>query len=146
MAGRRTILTREMIDRIAEIMAAGNYICVACDYLGISKGSYHAWVVRGEKEAARIEDGGEPDPDEAIFVEFLNAVTRARSRAEIQSVARIRKAAEEDWKADAWYLERSHLQRWGRTKVDVEHSGTIERKVYHVRFEGDPEDEDDASE
>jgi hypothetical protein len=141
MAGRRTILNREMIDRIAEIMAAGNYICVACDYLGISKGSYHAWVVRGEKEAARIDEGGEPDPDEAIFVEFLNAVTRARSRAEIQSVARIRKAAEEDWKADAWYLERSHLQRWGRTKVDVEHSGSIGTTVYQVTIDGDDDDE-----
>jgi hypothetical protein len=136
--GRRTICTPELTEQICQILRAGNYICAACDYVGINESTYHSWVLRGEKEIARLDDPkAKPNESERIFVEFSKAVTRARAQAEIQSVARIRKAAEEDWRADAWYLERSHQQRWGRTKLDVEHSGEVTTKTFIVTIDGD---------
>lgn len=136
--GRRTICTPELTEQICQILRAGNYICAACDYVGITEASFHGWAKRGRDELARLENPkAKPNESERIFVEFFEATTRARAQAEIQSVARIRKAAEEDWRADAWYLERSHQQRWGRTKLDVEHSGEVTTRTFHVTIDGD---------
>jgi hypothetical protein len=144
--GRRTICTPELTEQICQILRAGNYVCAACDYVGISERVYYQWAERGQAELDRLGDPKvKPKDSEAPFVHFVQSVTRAKSQAEIQSVARIRKAAEEDWKADAWYLERSHQQRWGRTRVEIEHSGKIGREVFHVRIDGD-DYEDEAEE
>jgi hypothetical protein len=57
-----------------------------------------------------------------LCVELVDGVEKARARAEMQSVALIRKAAEKNWQAAAWYLERRNYQEWGR-KDKVEVSG-----------------------
>lgn len=103
------------------MLAAGNYICVACEYVGITEATYFSWVNRATAELERVEeDGGEISEREEIFVDFLKSVTRARSSAEVQSVARLRKAGETDWKADAFFLERSFPDRWGRRSLNVD--------------------------
>jgi len=56
--------------------------------------------------------------DETPYVEFVDAVERARAGAEVQAVALIRNAAlAGDWRAASWYLERSYPDRWGRSQV-----------------------------
>jgi hypothetical protein len=116
--GRQTKLTKDLQARIVQVLEAGNYIEAACDYVGIGISTYHQWIERGEKRGSR--------PSDQIYVEFVDAVKRARSQAEILSVARIRKAAQDgEWTADAWYLERSHPERWGRHVNKVEHSGEV---------------------
>lgn len=117
-----TKCTPELTEEIVQILRAGNYIEVACDYVGISARTYHYWVERARNELKSIEDGTRRKvrEKEAPYVAFLRATTRARRSAEVQSVARIRRAGEEDWKADAWFLERSYQNRWGRTRHDIE--------------------------
>lgn len=129
-------LTPELQQKICDILAAGNYIDAVCDYVGISTSTFYNWTARGER-------GWKKDIDEG-YVGFLDAVKKARSQSEISSVSRIRRAAmgeqvvkrkvvtrpdgtqivEEtitppEWTADAWFLERSFPDRWGRRRVDV---------------------------
>lgn len=116
--GRKSKLTPELQARIVDVLAAGNYIEAACDFVGINPDTYHEWIKRGERGNAKDREGG--------YTDFSDAVKKARAQAEIGSVARIRKAGMDgEWQADAWYLERSHPDRWGRRMAQVEQSGEV---------------------
>ena len=98
--GAKTKYTPELQDKLCQILKSGNYIEAACAYVGISTETFYAW--------------------KASNPEFSDAVEKSRSSAEIESVARVRKAgAEGTWQADAWYLERSYADRWGRTRQEI---------------------------
>lgn len=137
MAGRPGILNQVLIDEIVKVIRAGNYIKVACQYVGISEAVYHKWVKRGEKEIARRENLEELDEQaekEEIYVEFVASCARARATAEAESVARMREIArgrvrgldgeerEVDDRvrldAEKFFLERSFAERWGRQKIE----------------------------
>lgn len=141
--GRRTILNQVLIEEIVRVIRAGNYIKVACQYVGISEAVYHKWVRRGEAEITRREDIEELDEKaerEEIFVQFVVSCARARAEAEAEAVARVREIArgkvrgielDENGEpvyrqvddrirldAEKFYLERSFPERWGRQKID----------------------------
>jgi len=112
--GRKTKLTADVQSKFLRAIRAGNWIETCCDYVGINPDTYYEWMKRGEKT-------GEGN---TIYREFRNAVLEARASAEIESVARIRVSGQKgNWKADAWYLERSHPERWGKQRTSVEISG-----------------------
>lgn len=116
--GRKTKLTPELQAEISELLAAGAFIEDACDAVGIGTSTFYDWMRRGERDW-KID---------AEFSEFSDTVKKARARAAVDSVGRIRKAGEDGtWQADAWYLERSYPERWGRRRVEVsaEIDGTL---------------------
>jgi transposase len=98
---RPTKLTPELQKEIVGYIEAGNYIEVACEAAGISQSTFFDWKARGAKK-------------QPLYSEFLEAVKKAESKAEIRNVVVIQKAAQENWQASAWYLERKHAERWGR--------------------------------
>ena len=108
--GRPTKLTPEVQDRIIQALKAGNYVETAAEYAGIGKTTFYRWMEQGAK-ASR-----------GIYREFRDAVTRARAEAEARNVAIIQKAAPDDWRAAAWWLERAFPDRWG-PRQKLEHSG-----------------------
>ncbi|MFC3833492.1 hypothetical protein [Deinococcus rufus] len=108
--GRKTKLTAQLQERFVRAIRAGNWVETCCDYCGINPDSYYEWMKRGTQ-------GGEHN---AIYRDFKRAVDEARASAEIESVARIRVSGQNgNWRADAWYLERSHPERWGKRRVEV---------------------------
>lgn len=110
MAGRPTKLTPELQRDFVRMLQLGNWIETACDFVGIHPDTYYDWMRRAEAGGARNR----------IYVEFSEAVRKARAGAEAESVARIRLAGKNgNWHADRWYLERSHPERWGRRRVEV---------------------------
>lgn len=122
--GRRTICTPELVEELCEVLRGGNFICVACDYVGIDESTYYGWVKRAEAELERVDNGEEPTEKGQIYVRFFKAVTRARKDAERKSVESLRKSGDEDWRAHAFWLERSFPDRWGkRSHVDVTSKG-----------------------
>jgi hypothetical protein len=102
MSGRPTKLCPEVRDKIVQAIRAGNYIETAAAYAGIAKDTLYAWLRRGAA-------GTEPE-----YSEFAAAVEQALASAETRDVALIGQAAEKEWQAAAWRLERKFPDRWGR--------------------------------
>ena len=126
--GRPTKLNFDTHNKIITAIRAGNYIETAAAYAGINKSTLYDWLKRGEREKQRVAKNPRYKirKSEKPYVEFSNAVEKALAEAEIRDVAIIGKAAEEQWQAAAWRLERKFPHKWGR-KV-IEHSGSLEVK------------------
>ena len=56
---------------------------------------------------------------EQIFVEFSDTVKKAQAQSEAMLVGLVGKAAEKNWTAAAWRLERKFPDKWGRTERNV---------------------------
>lgn len=100
--GRPTKLNPELQEKICQAIRAGNYIETAAAYAGVNKSTLYDWLKRG----GRAKSGK--------YKEFSNAVEKALAEAEVRDVFIIGKAAEENWQAAAWRLERKFPERWGR--------------------------------
>lgn len=121
--GRPTKLTYEIIKRITDIVRAGNYLETAAAHAGIDKTTLHRWMKRGAREEERVEKESdlEMDPKEKIYVDFCHSIKKAIADSEIKDLLIIGKAAEMDWKASAWRLERRFPTKWARReKLDLD--------------------------
>lgn len=117
--GRPTKLTADIQEKVVAAINAGNYQETAAAYAGIGTTTFYRWM----------EQGADPDAPQ-IYRDFREAVENARAQAEVRHVALITQAAQSGtWQASAWYLERSHPQRWGRfqrTEITGRDGGPIE--------------------
>ena len=100
--GRPTKLTPAVQALIVQALEAGNVLDTAGPYAGIDKATLYRWLKAGRKAKS------------GIHREFCDAVEKAVARAEVRDVALIAKAAETQWQAGAWRLERRFPERWGR--------------------------------
>ena len=109
LGGRPTKLTPPVQQKICEAIRAGNYMETAAAYAGIEKTTLYDWLRRGAREKR------------GIYHEFGKAVEKALADAETRDVALIAKAAADgQWQASAWRLERRYPDRWGRReRVDA---------------------------
>jgi hypothetical protein len=118
--GRKTKLTPELLDRLSQALAAGNYVETACAYAGISHSVFYHWLMEAKKPDAK-----------KIYLEFLDTIERARAAAEIRNLSIVQNAAsgdpekdkDPDWRAATWFLERAYPKKWGRHER-LELSGT----------------------
>jgi transposase len=116
-------LTPDRQNQICEALKQGNYIETSARYAGITPQGMYKWMNRGNAERSRINDGDAPQPKETMYVDFVEAVEKARAQSEMRNVGLINKAAMDGtWQASAWWLERSFPKRWGRSDR-VEHTG-----------------------
>lgn len=100
---------KEFID----LIKAGNYIETACAVVGVSKGSVYK----------KLREGRNEESEEAV--DFLNAVKKAMAESESRDVVLIGRAAEKNWTAAAWRLERKY-ERWRRKdNLSLTHSGAM---------------------
>jgi len=100
---RPTKLTPEVQERIITALRAGNYQETAANYAGISAATFYDWMARGREEPG------------SVFAEFLDAVEKAKSDAEVRDLYLIDQAAQTgSWQAAAWKLERKFPHKWGR--------------------------------
>ncbi|MBK8173172.1 MAG: hypothetical protein IPK60_22955 [Sandaracinaceae bacterium] len=110
--GRPTSLTPELQARVVANVLRGAYIETACGAAGILRQSMYEWLRKGQA-------GVEP------YAEFYEAVTAARDQAELSALNSITEAAQSDWRAAAWYLEKAHGKRYSGVNVS-------ETKVEHI--------------
>lgn len=52
--GKDSALTLTRLNNITNVVAAGNYITTACQFVGIGEGTFHRWRQRGEVEVDRV--------------------------------------------------------------------------------------------
>jgi transposase len=130
--GRPSKFTPEIKDSICEYISQGNYLDTSCRLAGIDYTTFRGWMVKGEQEGK-----GE-------YFEFLRQVRLAEAQAEAERVRLILQAGRlDDWKANAWYLERKYPERWGKkdqldAKIQSQHTETTELKI-EQQIETDPE-------
>ena len=141
--GRPTRLHQGLIDQVADLVRKGYYQETAAVAVGISSSTYHLWKARGQ-EARTAADSGVPIPaKEAIYVQFLETVEKARAEALGEVVEVHRNVALggvvteiEEWtdddghvhtkavferpnpKAMEWWMERSFPHLYGR-RIEV---------------------------
>ena len=121
MAGRPTKLTTELMNEIAQYLRAGNYIETTAALVGIHRDSVYEWLKRGNAEIERVSKSNRANirKREAIFVEFTDTVKKAQAQSEAMLVGLIGQAAQKNWTAAAWRLERKYPDKWGRTERNV---------------------------
>lgn len=122
--GRPTKFTHDVRTRIIAAIRNGNTYEASANYGGISYDSLRGWLNRGEDEA------------EGEFFEFFNAIKKAEAEAEVESVALIRRSAQDgQWQAAAWFLERRKPSDWGRRdrhEITGANGGAVEHSVIRV--------------
>jgi hypothetical protein len=137
--GRPTILTPKLVDRLRKLILAGAFIETACAACGFNKKLYYEWlklghqriVIKEQIDASKIKKKREElekklkmiDP---IYEQFNDLITKAQAECEIRDLLRIDAAADKNWHASAWKLERKFPLRWARRQA-IEHSGEIKQ-------------------
>ena len=115
MAGRKSKLTKELIDEAVNLIKLGNYACVVANYLGVSESTWYRWLQEGEQAKSGLKR------------EFWESIKKAEAVPEIRNVKIIQQAAEENWQAAMTYLQRRFPERWGRrdfrVKGEIQHTG-----------------------
>ena len=78
--------------------------------------------------------------EELRLSDFSDAVSRARARAKADALGAIRVGMRDDWRAAAWFLERSFPEEFGRRDhVEIAPAG---RQVVRIRWPEDPAEEE----
>lgn len=96
---QQTTLTAEVADQIVNLLGAGNHDDVAAMAAGATPAALQLWLNRDPGFRARADE--------------------ARAKGEATHVTRIARAAQTDWKASAWFLERAHPERWARPQPRI---------------------------
>jgi hypothetical protein len=94
----------ERVKNILDVIRAGNYNVIAARAAGINPDTFYEWM--------------KTRPD------FSDAVKKAQAEGECRNVTIIAQAAQKQWQAAAWNLERKYPERWGQ-RQKIEHSGKI---------------------
>jgi hypothetical protein len=89
-------------------------IKLACQVAKIDRETYRRWMKRGET-------GEQP------YADFAALARKSAADYAADRLAKIHEAAEDDWKAAAWYLERRFPGEFQpRSKTETKHSGRID--------------------
>jgi hypothetical protein len=90
--------------------------------VGIAESTVHNWLARGQ-HWVNPESGerlANIPKAELPYLEFLESTTRARAKVVDIALAGILDAGKLDWRAYAWYLERTRPDEYGRrTRFEV---------------------------
>lgn len=140
--GRPLSLTPELSNEIHALLRRGLTQEDVIRVTGIARSTFYSWLDRSKDLATRYNDPEDPLDDETATIEelrlldFLDGYTGARARGKADALGAIRAGMAEDWRAAAWYLERSFPDEYGRReRLDVT---TEDRTAIVIRW---PEEE-----
>lgn len=142
---RRSKLTPKVQEDFCNALQIGATIEIAAGYAGIPERTIYDWLERGRKEEERLAQTPppEPNPNEARYLRFSQAVRESRISADIVCLQTVEAAARTD-PAWAWkLLQARHPKDYNpRQQVDVTTDGnplpiTIIEVVKSVEGESD---------
>lgn len=99
--------TEEILNQIVEAIRHGNYYETAAAYAGIDSDTLRRWMKWGRQGR------------DQMLIDFLEKVKQAKAEAEVRDLRYIGLAAEKNWFAAAWRLERRYPNRWGRQRLEI---------------------------
>jgi hypothetical protein len=121
--GRNTKLTPELMYKLAAHIASGQYVETACGLCGVTSASFRSWTRKAKEIEERLGENEPATGEEELFLSFLSALTSARAESVARSVANIKAAGKSDWRAEAWYLERTEPALFGSVERHVHEFG-----------------------
>lgn len=116
--GRDSLLTPEVQNAIVALVRAGNFVGTAAQASGIPASSVRVWLKRGRDAIERPSRSEHKRELDAPYVIFYNVLSRARADARTAMVMTVQVAAKDDWRAAAWYLEKTDPQHFG-AKLEI---------------------------
>jgi hypothetical protein len=133
---RPSSLTPALVDAVAGVVRVGARRKDAALALGVSERAYYKWLERGNREISRLAATGEdePNPTEELYVQFVQASTKAWAEAKVTAITTIRQAMQgthpnrAQWQAAAWWLERTYPLEYGRQRIVVEDARLVDRE------------------
>lgn len=113
-----TQISRRLVDRIMLDLVSGAPLESVAGRTGASKAAIYKWKAKGE-ELAALAEAEEIDPEELstrdrLCLELALGIEDARSSVVVAAVAAVRSAFQREWRAAAWYMERTDPENWGR--------------------------------
>jgi hypothetical protein len=112
-------LTREIIDKAADLVKRCLYVETVAASLGIHRDTFNEWMKAGSREQRRRDRGLEPNAGLDRHVEFSGAIKKALADAEGDYLSVIQAAGADAWTALAWVLERRFPQRWATNRGEL---------------------------
>ena len=101
---RPSKFTAETVKAILNGVRAGLPYHLAAEAAGVSASTFHAW------QAGQFPRGSGP----ALKVEFSESLKKAKAQGAYRLLALINRAADQQWTAAAWILERRYSGDFGR--------------------------------
>ena len=104
------------------MLALGAYDTTVCTALGVSQSAWYGWLKEG---GAQLEAGDR----RSLKVEFIEAVTRARTRAKLRALGTWNKAIDDgDWRAAAEFMARRYPGEWSPRRKPVVHQVEVKER------------------
>ena len=120
--GRKDMrLDEKFVANLCQALKSGNTKRNACLLAGCSETQLYKWL---RDKDCEVED--------TLSHQFASAIKKSMAEAQNRNVVLIQKAAQTNWQASAWYLERSDPQHWGkreRHEVSGPDGGPIESVI-----------------
>lgn len=89
----------------------------AAGFAGLPVNDVFRWVELGQREAERTSSGEESTAEGSAYLELWTELRKARAEAVVRNLAQVQKAANRgEWKAAAWWLERSVPDKFGKDR------------------------------
>lgn len=130
--GTTVLLDDARRDELINLIVLGVPVSKAVGMVNLAESTFYHWMSRGMIERDRLATipNSKPKPEEKIYLNFLESLTRARNEAIAKKVAVVSSAASQgDWKASAWWLERQVPEEFGR----VDKQEVLSHSVSEVR-------------
>lgn len=119
--GRPAKFSDEAVEKFLQAMRLCHDVETCASYAGLAPRTIHYWLADAREKG-----------EQSTFYGFLQKVEEAKHSAKIRNVAIIEKAAEKDWKAAAWLLERRHWKEYARREYNSHEITGVERPLKDV--------------
>ena len=110
-------LTSSVIDALAEAMANGAAIDVACNIAGVHRATFFRWQQQAEQIYKDVAEGkvqrSKLKSREKNLLNFLETILKTTAEYELELLKEIRDKVK-GWQALAWILERRFRERYAR--------------------------------
>jgi len=105
-----TKLSKMNIEKILEYISQGMSAKNASCMTGISEKTYYLWFNQGKGDSA--------NDIESLQRELYEGIPKAKALCEQAHLQNILEGAKKNWRAGAWFLERTRPSVYGRNSMD----------------------------